>query len=264
MHGNTFLVLSLPAVEVNGVNISYEEAGSGEAIVFVHGLWVDRRCWLHQKKHFTKDFKVVIYDLRGHGESGKPSKQYSVWTHGEDLYALIKHLGLKQANIVGHSMGGMVACVLAVRHPEVVKRLVLADTMCNVIPEAVGERVAWVKKMSMEEIGRLIAKRGIKLVGEDAIRLVVDMVKGQTPEVYVRNAVATSGFNICGELKKIDKPTLIIVGGKDEATPAWMAETLHRLIPNSELYIMKGAGHLTCLDNPKEFNKAISDFLSKT
>ncbi|MEM3587472.1 MAG: alpha/beta hydrolase, partial [Candidatus Jordarchaeaceae archaeon] len=118
--------------------------------------------------------------------------------------------------------------------------------------------------MSMEEIGLLIGKRGIKLVGEEAIRLVVDMVKGQTPEVYVRNAVATSGFNICGEIKKINKPTLIIVGGKDEATPAWMAETLHSLIPNSQLYIMKGAGHLTCLDNPKEFNNIITDFLSKT
>ncbi|MEM3587473.1 MAG: alpha/beta hydrolase, partial [Candidatus Jordarchaeaceae archaeon] len=123
----------MPTVEINGVNISYEEAGSGETIVFVHGLWVDRRCWLHQKKHFSKNFKVVTYDLRGHGESDKPSKQYSVWTHGEDLYALIKHLELKQVNVVGHSMGGMVACVLAVRHPEVVKRLVLADTMCNVI-----------------------------------------------------------------------------------------------------------------------------------
>lgn len=253
----------MPFVEVDGVSIAYEEAGSGEPVIFIHGLWVDRRCWLHQKKHFSRSFRVLLYDLRGHGESSKPSKQYSVWTHGEDLYRLMQRLGITKASLVGHSMGGMVACVVAVKHPEVVRRLVLADTMCNVIPEAVAERVAWVKKMSMEEIGLLIARRGIKIAGEEAISLVVDMVKEQTPEVYVRNALATSGFNICGELKKMEKPTLIIVGEKDEATPIWMAETLHGLIPNSELYVVKGAGHITCLDKPEEFNKVVMDFLSE-
>lgn len=246
------------------MTISYEESGSGEPVVFVHGLWVDRRCWTRQKDYFQKKFRVVLYDLRGHGESSRPSKQYSVWTHGEDLYALIKHLNLGEVNVVGHSMGGMVACVLAVKHPEVVKRLVLADTMCNVIPEAVAERVVWPRKMSMEEIGQLIAKRGIKLAGEDAVKLVVDMVKGQTPESFVRNALATSGFNICKDLKKLDKPTLIIVGEKDEATPVWMAETLHSLIPNSQLHVIKDAGHITCLDKPEEFNEVTMKFLLST
>jgi pimeloyl-ACP methyl ester carboxylesterase len=118
----------MPSIKVNGVSLAvYEWQGSGPAIVAIHGLTANHTCWAPLADSLTPDFRFIAYDLRGRGESDKPSSGYSLAHHCQDLLGLLDAMRLPRAVIAGHSLGANIAVAFADRHPERVEKLVLVD-----------------------------------------------------------------------------------------------------------------------------------------
>ena len=120
----------MPHAHVNGIEIHYREAGQGFPLVLIHGFTGNLRNWALQIPVLTQQFRTVSLDLRGHGQSHKPTRreEYSLELLADDVYALIQHLDIGECYVAGHSMGGMIAQHLVLAHPEPFRALVLVDT----------------------------------------------------------------------------------------------------------------------------------------
>ncbi len=115
-------------IKVNDIELYYEIHGEGEPIIFSHAWMEDCSVWNSQIELFSKKYKVIAYDHRGHGNSDKPKTNYSIQTLSNDLYSLIQKLNLEKVTLVGNSMGGMTALVLALNHPDKISKLILVGT----------------------------------------------------------------------------------------------------------------------------------------
>ena len=148
----------MPKIRVNGVNIYYEISGQGPALVLLHGWTENHNFWKFQIPDFSKDYKVVAIDLRGHGKSDKPETKYSIQKFADNLYHVLNGLGIDGAIIAGHSMGGMTALVFCLTHPEKVKALILVNTTSAGIHEtgiiSPKEILEMIKKSGFENIAK--------------------------------------------------------------------------------------------------------------
>ena len=118
-------------VQANGIRVSVDTDGSGPAVVLIHGLSEDRTLWDDQIDDLARDYKVIAYDVRGHGRSEKPHTDYSLDLLVEDLRALLEALGESQATLVGFSLGGMISQAFTLAHPEMVRAMVLVDAVAR-------------------------------------------------------------------------------------------------------------------------------------
>ena len=125
---------------VNNIELYYETAGSGESVLFIHGLGSSARDWEMQIPAFTKQFKTTAFDLRGHGQSQKPKGPYSMSLFAKDTAELIRSLGVGSVHVVGISLGGMIAFQLAVDHPELVKSMVIVNSGPELVVRTLKER----------------------------------------------------------------------------------------------------------------------------
>lgn len=251
----------MPEVEINGVKINYVVEGEGpETIVFIHGLGEYLESWKHQIKFFSKDFKVIALDLRGHGKSGIPKKKIEIEDFAGDVTGLLNHLGIKKAHFCGLSMGALVVFELYKRHPNYFLSMILVATR----PQYPPAQTAALEGMSMETIGEEVATFALAASAPESLREeVAKMIAGTPKDVYLQSAEATSILNYTDLLPKIKVPTLIIVGDLDIVTPVDSAEILNKDIPGSILKIMRGIGHLPNRENPEEFNSILKEFLDK-
>ena len=148
----------------DGCQLHYEEYGHGTPVLLLHGLGSSTRDWENQKAALAEHYKVILFDLRGHGRSDRPKEQYSMTTFADDVLALLEHLQLEKVHLVGISMGGMVGFQLAVDHPQ---RL-LSLTVVNSSPQVrinsvrsalqIGKRWLFSRLLSMQSIGKMISK----------------------------------------------------------------------------------------------------------
>src|SRR3970040_1141642 len=124
----------MPRTPVNGIEVNYREKGEGYPAFLIHGYTGNLRNWALQVPVISREFRMVSMDHRGHGHSDKPTEpeDYSLELMAEDAYGLLEHLGIEECYVVGHSMGGVVAQLLALNHPEPVRALVLVDTLAEV------------------------------------------------------------------------------------------------------------------------------------
>ena len=118
----------MPILSCNSINIYYEIYGEGSPLLFIHGLGSSTCDWNAQTDYFSEHYKVIALDLRGHGQSDKADGEYSIPLFAEDVSCLIKKLTLKEINIVGISLGGMIAMQLSIDHPELVKSLIIVNS----------------------------------------------------------------------------------------------------------------------------------------
>jgi 3-oxoadipate enol-lactonase len=206
---------------------------------------------------------VIAVDLKGFGKSTKPQKEYRVHSHADDLKSFLEQLEITQAHVCGLSMGGMVAEVLAIKYPHLVKGLVLADSAAMIADYAVSDRLTLISEHDMNWIANWGTKKILRLASDEAKNHVREMIRRVNRTDYRLAILSTAGFNIADELKNIQAPTLIIQGEKDETVPMWHAEQLKNWIPKAQFVVMKGASHMTPVDNPEEFNQLVLDFLTK-
>ncbi|TXT54259.1 MAG: 3-oxoadipate enol-lactonase 2 [Candidatus Thorarchaeota archaeon] len=254
-------------LEKEGTKISYQISGneSGPKLILIHGLFLNADCWRDQLPYFEQDYHILRFDLHGHGRSIKTGKRYTIRNYVTDMMILLSHLGWNEnLSFVGHSLGGMVALVYALEHPNQIEKLVIASSYCFVSNEAVTDVAGRVQGNPIDKFALGIGKRGLSPYDEETAQWIANMVTDHMTQKDALYATAASaGFNICENLSNLEIPTLLIVGKEDITTPVWASEMLHEWLPQSEIVIVEEAGHLIINDHSEEFNRLVDDFLKK-
>lgn len=261
----------MTVVRLNGINVGYTEEGRGSPVVLLHGFPLNRSMWRDQAVGLGATHRVITPDLRGHGETAAPSDEASMEAMAEDVAALMDHLEINQAVLGGLSMGGYVALAFYRLFPDRVRALVLADTR----PQADSEEA----RRNRERMWERALQHGIETIIDamlpkllapatlakdfQIVARVREMIQGTKPE---GDAAALRGMaarrDQSDSLAKITSPTLIIVGSEDAVTPPHDAELMHYKIRHSRLKIIEGAGHLSNVERPAEFNSTLVEFLN--
>jgi len=261
----------MPYAEVNEIKIYFEVYGSGHPLVLIPGLGSEIRSWAVQIPVYSKHFQLIAADTRGSGKSEKPDVPYTIELLADDIYGLLKTLGIKSAYVMGKSMGGMIAQWLAIKYPELVEKLVLACT--NSKPDEIGREIL--------RMGREVAvKLGMRAVwlnalfwaySRDYIERNWESIKGAMEDVpeneealtgYLRQSVACEEHDTRTHLGRIKALTLIMTGGNDLITSSKRSEEeLARSIPNSRLKIFQGVGHGFWRERQEEVDRLVLDFL---
>ncbi len=247
----------------NDGQIYYEATGSGEPIVFIHGFTLDRTMWQPQVEFFSKNYQVITYDTRGFGKSSLPNGPYD---HADDLQALLKHLEIEHAHIVGLSMGGRIATNFTLAYPEMVKSLTLMDSALD----GYKSEVDWSVHAKEE---------GLERAKENWLNHELFTVTQKRPEVVsaLRNIVenysgwhwlnhdpqTSVGTHARSRLHEIAKPTLILMGEGDLPYFHNISNVLASDIPNAQKEVIANAGHMVNMESPNEVNRLLADFIAK-
>ena len=263
----------MPHVRVGDIELYYELLDFTEQwragfapVVLVHGLGGDHHMWLYQVPELCRRFPTITLDLRGHGESTQPKNDFSMADLALDIVRLLRTLGVERAHLVGLSLGGMVAQQFALDYPSATASLVLADTLCGVPPEyadVMRAAVQFIEQNSMAEIAKARITNAFSDAIDPATRsYFIDQVARNDKTAYVRAARAAFGFAAGARLAEITVPTLVIVGELDRVTPPPLSEDLARRLRGARLVRIAGAGHISNIERPVEFNRAVLEFLS--
>ena len=255
---------------VRGIELAYTDAGRGAAVVLLHGFPFDRSMWRGQVEELSNSFRVIAPDLRGHGETTVTREPSTMEEMAEDLSVLLDELNVPRAVVCGLSMGGYVALAFYRAHPSRVRALVLADTR----PQSDTEDA----RRTREETARRALAEGMAPIADAMLpKLLSTRTREQAPETVARVREMMLGANPEGAaaalrgmalrrdqtdlLTLIDVPTLVIVGSEDKITPPSDAEAMSEGIEGSRLVVVEGAGHVSNVERPREFNRALVGFL---
>ena len=260
-------------VKANGIHINYRIDGPDGApwVTMSNSLATTHRMWDAQMDAFTKQYRVLRYDKRGHGETEVAPGPYSFELLADDVLALLDALQITRTHFVGLSMGGMTGMTIAMRKPSVLRTLVLCDTTSK---DPLGDPALWQQRIdtvraggSMDAlvestIARFLTPDTVKTRPEvaDAVRT---MVRSTPIEGYIACCQAIAKLNLTDRLGGIAIPTMVVVGADDPATTVEMAQTIHQRVAGSELVILNNAAHLSNLEQADAFNEAVLGFLAR-
>ncbi len=264
----------MPFAIVNKIRMHYEVAGAGDPVLMINGLSAPAVNWALQVKALAPHFRVVTFDNRGVGETDlSPEPMYPTAQLADDAAALLRHLEIPRAHVVGASMGGTIAQELALRHPRLVRSLVLACTWAQADARFLHTIEAWIQlayRVPIEERFRYVLYPwvfGPAFLGqaqnvETAFQRTMAYPHQTKPEAIERQArglLAWNGMRV-KRLTSIRVPALVLVGRDDILTPPAFSKTLARLIPRARLTVLPG-GHAFFVEEADAFNRAVSRFL---
>lgn len=257
---------------IDGAALYYEDTGgTGLPVVLIHGFPFSSAAWGPQLQPLAKaGFRALAPDLRGHGSSAVGDGLYTIERYADDVLGLLAHLELGPAVLCGLSMGGYVALRAAEKAPAKVKALVLCDTRS----EADGNPAKALRAGAM----RAVAEKGVAFFADEfaknlfapatfaAGRPCVETVKRimkANSELGVRGALLALAArpDATAFLPSIKVPTLILVGEHDALTPPALSESMRAAIPGARMHLIPGAGHLSSIEAPEEFNARLLAFL---
>jgi pimeloyl-ACP methyl ester carboxylesterase len=246
---------------VNGIEIDYEDTGRGRPIVLTHGHMSSRIAWNGQHQAFADRYRVISWDIRGHGQTVSPDDpaQYSLDLTVADVHALLGHLGIGRAVIGGLSLGGYISLAFALAHPEMVEALVICDSgpgYRNDQARAQWNERAFARAADLEANGLTTLESRSREVRESRAR----HRSAQALAHATRGMLAQQGSTVIDGLPSISVPTLVIVGDQDQPFLA-PCEYMAKKIPGARLEVIAGAGHSSNLDQPEAFNRILLDFL---
>jgi pimeloyl-ACP methyl ester carboxylesterase len=266
----------MPRVDVNGLGVAYDSFGEGPPLVLLHGLACGRRMWRKQIAALRARFRVIVYDMRGHGASGAPDDpaQYSAEHLAQDFIGLLDHLGIAKAHVVGFSMGGGPALALALRQPQRVGALVLCGVGSGAENTWASQRLAeiWIgyaREGGMEKMVTEMLRsdffKGYANRGPSARRHMKALIcqhplHGITHTLAGVVARRKSLFRMTGTLAKVTPPTLVLLGQQDGVCQK-SARLLNASIAGSELLRIPAAGHTLPLEAPDAFSEAVAKFV---
>lgn len=261
----------MPKVEVNGVNIYYEIHGNGEPLIFVNGIFANTLSWFNQTPEFSKKYKVILYDMRGQGQSDKPSGEYTFDLHAADQKALLDALDIKQVHHIGISYGSELGMVFALKYPQMVKSLVICCGVSYIGPYLAQVAQLWLEACILANplmfyyatVPFNFSETYIQNNAE-LLEQAKDRYKDFNYPSFVRLMDAFLKLDITEQLKNIEIPTCIIGGERDILKPPNVySKAIHKAIPNSEMHIISDSGHVVTWERPKEFNEIVLNFLSQ-
>jgi 3-oxoadipate enol-lactonase len=259
-------------ITINNLTISYTDAGSKEApvILFIHGFPFNKQMWRGQVDALKEDFRVIAYDVRGHGGSAIGDVDFSVDLFVSDLINLLDALKIEKVILCGLSMGGYIALRALEQHAHRFSALLLCDTQCVAdSKEGKEKRMKAIESIQTHgvpmyakaSIMNLFAEESFK-TRPDVIGAIQRVIQQTSADTLCRTLAALAQRNeTCSRLEEIKIPTLILVGREDKITPVTAARFMHERIKNSTLTIIDHAGHLTNLENPADFNQELKRFV---
>lgn len=257
--------------EVNGTRLYYELAGSGPSVVLMHGFSLDTRVWEPQWQPFTERHQVLRYDLRGFGRSAVPDG--AGYFHHQDLAALLDHLGIGPATLLGHSTGGSIALDFAVSHPQATRGLVLFGAIAG------GYEFSPEFGAALMAIFASAREQGVGAAKEAWLRLLAFQPRPNgITEADLRRIVADySGWHWLNEdparpleppaLQRLDAiraPTLTLLGEREVPDCHRIAALVNQAVPGAEHVVLPGLGHMANLEDPELFNATMLDFLARS
>lgn len=263
----------MPKAYVNGVNINYKVRGEGEPLVLIMGFAAPRWAWFFQTRAFRKYYRVITFDNRGVGKTDKPSEPYTAKTMADDTIALMDHLGIDKAHILGYSMGGIIAQELVINYPERVRKLILASALSTIhqVASEMLEALGLGEDFSEEDVRSAdIGKALSSLLANSFNSRLYRMILAPIVPIYARligleglrgQLEAVAGCNTLDRLQTIEAPTLVIVGTEDKAAAPGGSEVMASRIPNAKLVKVEGGSHGYIWEMPGRFNKEVLDFL---
>lgn len=259
-------------VEIDGLKIYYDDAGTSLIpIIFIHGFPFDKSSWKPQMQFFQKTHRVIAFDIRGFGKSNTTIEKDSINIYAEDLIKLMDALHIEKAIVCGLSMGGYVLLNAVYNHPDRFDAIVLCDTKCEADSDEAKtmrlESIEAIKNGGLQAFVDGFAKKVFcQNTLDNSPKLVENITKLMlsTPQnTLISSLLALAErAEACVSLGNINTPTLIICGKEDAVTPTIHAKYLHENIKNSKLHFIENAGHLSNLEQSKQFNSLIERFIA--
>jgi pimeloyl-ACP methyl ester carboxylesterase len=244
--------------------------GKYEPLVFVHAFPLSSAMWDEQVKFFKDKYRVVTYDVRGLGKSHTGNNEiHTMESYADDLIFIIKEMKLEKINACGLSMGGYILLHAYHKEPELFSKLILADTKAAADDnEGLKGRAAMLNKLQTQGKDFLLNDFLPKLISEeghsnDGLVKRIKQIISSNESSGIAKAVAAIAMrlNHTENLDTINVPALIIIGEHDKLTPIENSQKMQSAIKNSKLEIIEGAGHISNMENPQDFNKALAEFL---
>jgi 3-oxoadipate enol-lactonase len=259
-------------IKANGIKINCELSGKEEApvVALSHSLACSMRMWMPQLERLEATFRVLRYDTRGHGGSDAPPGPYTLTQLVDDAVGMLDGLAISSVHWVGVSMGGMIGQGMALRHPDRLESLVLADTAAVIPAEA---QPIWQQRIDT------VAREGMAAVAESTLArwftpnyltrkpTEVNEIRRQilqTPVAgYIGCSEAIRRLDYLDQLAAVKAPTLILVGEDDPGTPVAASEAMHARIAGSKLVVIPVAAHLANIEQAEDFNTHLLKFLRR-
>ncbi|MBM3119459.1 MAG: alpha/beta hydrolase [Chloroflexi bacterium] len=259
----------MPKIRINDVGIYYEMIGQGEPVLFIHGLASSSRSWEKQIPLFSQHYRVITFDLRGHGRSDKPLGPYSIEQFAADAIELLRTLDIKSANLVGFSLGGMVGFQMAVEAPEKVKGLVAVNCCPEGSVRSFDDGIDCFKHILLLQLNGTRKMRQCPNRQPLPIPNNGQSRQSVTERLAVRNKLAYAsafrslmGWSVVNRLHTIACPILLIASDQDYI-PVSVKQAYVSKMPRAELAVIGNSGHATPREQVEEFNNVVMEFLSK-
>jgi len=250
--------------------IALSVAGAGPLVVCLHGIGGHRQHWDDQLRAFSEHFTAAAWDARGYGDSDDYDGPLAFADFSADLARVLDGFGAERAHLVGLSLGGRIARDFALRHPRRVATLVLANTTAGFDTLTPAQVEAFIRSRRVPlESGRtpreLAPELAQNLMSPAAVpgahaRLIASMAALRT-DSYLKTIEASTREDRGARIEAITAPTLVVTSDEDRLYPAALAEDMARRIPGARLAVVRGAGHLSNLEQPEAFNAAVLPFL---
>lgn len=252
-------------LDVNGTRLHVTEEGTGHAVLFLHGMGCDGTDWEPQVDAFADRYRCITIDHRGHGRSDREvGDGYSIARFAADARAVLDHLGVDRAHVVGLSMGGMIAQQLTLDDPERVCTLSLLDTFARPGPMAdgMGAMADQVEAGGLDALAggfqAMVFAAATTGTKPELVERFDAQFRANTPACLAADMRAIAGIDVYDRLGSIAAPTVVLCGAEDNLTPLPMAEELAAAIPGATLEIVPDAGHFSNIENPEVVNRILA------
>ncbi|WP_457646673.1 3-oxoadipate enol-lactonase [Profundibacter sp.] len=256
--------------ELNGIIVHYADQGdpNGAPVVFSNSLGTDFRLWDQLLPHLPKGLRLIRYDTRGHGLTAAPDGDYFMGDLVGDAAALLDHLGVKNCIFVGLSIGGMIAQGLAAERLDLVRGLVLSNTAAKIgTPAMWQDRMEAVRKGGIKALEAAILERWLspRWRRENPTELAGwrHMLCRTPVDGYLGCSAAIAQTDLFDSTARLTLPTLAIAGSEDGSTPPDLVRETADLVKGSKFHLIRGAGHLPCVEQPEEYAAVLTTFLEE-
>jgi len=258
---------------VNNIAVSYSDEGpvEGRVVIFIHGFPLNKSMWDMQIEALKDEYRVIAYDIRGHGDSESGYDHFSIDLFVKDLLGLMLSLNIEKAVLCGLSMGGYIALNAAINFPEQFDALILSDTSCTAdSPKSRNKRIEVIESIKLngietfadDSINNMFSSGSIAAKGTEIASVREMIVNTSSPSIYNSMHALATRKETCSRLAEIKMPVLIMAGDEDKIAPPITAMVMHQNIRGSVFSIIEKAGHLSNMENPYEFNYQVKKFLS--
>jgi len=263
------------SVFLDDLHVSYTDEGidDPQAILFIHGFPLNKTMWDNQMYALRNEYRVIAYDVRGHGETSSGNGKFSMTLFAEDLMRLMDLLGIQQAILCGHSMGGYIAVNAVNRWPDRFNGLILSNTLCvNDTAQVKTKRMQTIqnieqfgtKQFTDECILNLLSPESYS-TKKNEIDMIRQMIVHTRKETLVKTLQAIMNREeTCTQLQAITIPCLVIVGADDRITPPAAARQINAELRDTWLSILPHSGHLCNMETPDQFNELVRELARKT